>query len=1397
MPALFLFLLIPENLRAQAPAAGNNSPTCIGASLQLSSNFILNATYLWLGPNGFSSTQQNPFIQQANMNNAGQYTLTVTVNSQNTVDYTSVQILQTLAPLAGSNSPVCLNGTINLSANNIAGATYSWSGPSGFFSAMRTPSIFNAQSFHGGNYTVTLSKPGCQNGVGTTSVTVTNTSLNLQAGGNSPVCQGGTLTMTSTNLTGASYSWAGPAGFTASGTIATLQNVQPQAAGAYTVTATYSTCSNTSIVQVNVIPTPQAIPSSNSPVCTGQNISLSASFQSNVSYYWMGPNGFSTNIQNPVIQNAQSIHAGVYTLMVVPMGNCPSVSQTIQVTVNPAPTVNAGSNSPVCSGNTLNLTATTVQNANYFWSGPGGYTSNIQNPVISPAQSIHSGAYQLVISNLACGNITRIVQVQVNSPIQFSVGNNGPICAGGSLYLTTNLSPNSGQFYWMGPNGFSSTVLNPVISNAQSIHAGVYTLSASVAGCGMYTSTTTVVINPGNTTNLTIGANSPVCSGQTLFLTATTISGATYFWQGPNGFTSNAQNPVIQQVSTQRAGNYYLTVTIPGCGTISRFVNVQVVPGPVAQPGSNSPVCAGGAINLTTPNLSGLQYLWLGPNGFSSTNPTPFIQNAQSINSGVYTLMVSAPNCGTVSATTTVQVVPAINNTQVFAGSNSPLCTGGTLNLTATSIPGATYLWQGPNGFTSNQQNVTRTNITLQMAGNYYVTISGAGCGTVSRFVTVVINQSPTAQASSNSPICAGQTLNLNTPAVSGASYLWLGPNGFSSNLSNPSRPNSNSGMAGVYTVIVTRQGCGSATSTTTVVVNPGAGTITGGSNSPICAGQTLNLSVTNITGATYTWYGPNGFSSTSRTPSITNATSAASGGYYVIVSVPGCGNVYFQLGVQVNPAPTAQASSNSPLCSGQTLNLSTPISNGATYLWLGPGGFSSNLRTPSIINVNPNQAGAYTLIVSTPGCGNAYSVTNVVINQTSVNVNAGSNSPICTGSNLYLSATSITGGVYNWSGPGGFTAIGQNAVRTNTNGQMSGVYTLTITNVPCGPIVRTVPVTINSTLTLSAGSNSPVCVGQNLVLTAGPVTNTTNQFYWVGPNGFSGVGSTITRSPVQTNFAGVYTVYMNVPGCGTQQQTVSVVVNGFPNVIQAGGNSPVCMGSTLILTGTPVNGGTAIWTGPNGFSANGFQVTRVQATPNMNGTYQYTVNLPGCGMRQAFASVVVNNPANVNAVVAQNPVCAGSSIVLSAFGPPGSSFSWTGPAGFTANQPVTYRLNATNNMAGTYTVQVNVPGCGIITRTINVYVINCRMTSNSELENLINLKVYPNPFMNLIQGEALAGSLAQVQLMDLNGRVIQEANVTEDGTFQLNGENLPAGVYLLIAKTSDGQMIQTKLIKQ
>lgn len=1395
--ALFLFLLSPGLIQAQQPVAGNNSPICIGSTLNLTSNFIQNATYFWTGPNGFSSTQQNPFIQQAGMGNAGQYTLAVTVNSQTTTVFTTVQILQTLAPLAGSNSPVCVGGNLNLSANNIPGVFYSWTGPNGFASNLRTPTIPNVQTMQAGVYTVTLSMQGCQTTTGTTTVTVSNTLLNVQAGSNAPVCSGNTLQLSATVISGANYVWMGPSGFSANISNPSLPNAQPPASGLYTVSVSANGCSAQQVVQVNIIQAPVANPSVNSPVCQGQSIFLSAQPMQNATYQWAGPGGFSSQIQNPVIQNAQSIHAGVYTLTVI-SGNCPSASQTVQVNVNPAPQAFAGSNSPVCSGNALNLTSTFIQGATYFWSGPNGFTSSQQNPIINPAGTINSGGYQLVISNTGCGNLTLYTQVQVNAPVQLGVGNNGPICAGSTLTLTTTLMPNTAPVLWLGPNGFSSNILNPSIQNAQTIHSGTYTLSVNIPGCGTYSATTTVVVNAGNTNTVTAGANMPICTGQTLFLTASSITGATYSWTGPNGFTSSQQNPVIQQVTPNRSGLYIVTITTPGCGAITRYVQVQVSNGPVAQPGSNSPVCVGGTLNFTTPNLSGLSYLWLGPNGFSSTAPTPFIQNAQTIHSGVYTLQVSSLGCGTISATTSVSILPSFTNIPVSIVANSPVCTGGTLNLSITSIPGATYFWSGPNGFTSNQQNPVRNNVTLQMAGNYAVTISGSGCGTITRNVQVVVNQAPFTQASANSPLCTGQTLNLNTPFIPGANYVWIGPAGFSANINNPSRPNMQPNMAGVYTVMVSSPGCGTASATVNVVVNPALNSVSAGSNSPICTGQTLFLSATNLTGATYQWGGPNGFSSNLRTPVIQNAGPSASGSYFVIVNVPGCGSFTTQIFVQVNSPAIAQASSNSPICSGMTLQLSTPVSGNATYLWMGPGGFSSNMRTPNIPNATPNRAGIYTVIVTSPGCGTASSTTTVVVNPTTVNVTAGSNGPICTGQTLNLSVSNVTGGSYTWMGPGGFSSSTQNPVRTNANLQMSGVYTVMVTGSPCGPITLFVPVVVNNPITLVAGSNSPICAGMSLNLTAGPVNNTTQQFTWTGPGGFSASGPNVSRNPAQTAHSGVYTVQVNVPGCGLQQTTVNVTVNAFPNVVQAGSNSPLCIGNTLILTGTPVTGGTAVWTGPGGFSANGSQATRFQATPNYSGTYQYIVSLPGCGNRQAFASVVVNNPATVSAVAAQNPVCAGGTIVLSSSAPAGSTFLWYGPGGFSSNQQNAFRVSATNNMAGTYSLQVNVPGCGMVYRTVSLTIINCRVASGTEsTQSEIGLSVYPNPFSTTLEISARTGTLKDFTLLDMNGRSLLHQQADPGGKSTLNTETLPAGVYFLMLNTVEGEQLFTRVVKE
>ena len=77
------------------------------------------------------------------------------------------------------------------------------------------------------------------------------------------------------------------------------------------------------------------------------------------------------------------------------------------------------------------------------------------------------------------------------------------------------------------------------------------------------------------------------------------------------------------------------------------------------------------------------------------------------------------------------------------AGNNGPLWSGMTLNLTASSVPGATYNWSGPNGFTSTAQNPTVLNAAIGNSGEYRVTTTVGGCSSPPATTLVTLNPPP------------------------------------------------------------------------------------------------------------------------------------------------------------------------------------------------------------------------------------------------------------------------------------------------------------------------------------------------------------------------------------------------------------------------------------------------------------------------------------------------------------------------------------------------------------------------------------------------------------------------------------------------------------------------------
>ena len=407
-------------------------------------------------------------------------------------------------------------------------------------------------------------------------------------------------------------------------------------------------------------------------------------------------------------------------------------------------------------------------------------------------------------------------------------------------------------------------------------------------------------------------------------LTSNPVSGGTFNWTGPNSFMSTKKDSTLRNVNSSMAGTYGATVSVGGCTSQQSTINVIVNTVPNTPSASNNgPLCTGQDLQLSTAAVSNASYSWTGPSSFTSTSQNPVVTAVTASNAGVYAVRVIVNGCVSQPGSTTMSIgtapaAPSVSN-------NGPLCQGQNLQLTASNSTNASYSWTGPNSFTSNQQNPSINGVSSSNAGTYSCTVTVTGCGTSSAASTSVsITSLPTAPtAGNNGPVCDGKTLSLTASTITGATYAWTGPAGFSSSNQNPVLPSFNASMAGNYSVTATVSGCGTSNAgTTTVGYNPGPSTPTVTSNAPLCTGSTLQLQATQVTGATYAWTGPNGFTSTLQNPVVSNVSPANSGSYSVTATIANCatspaGNI----GVLVNDIPNSPTvSNNSPYVQGLRL---------------------------------------------------------------------------------------------------------------------------------------------------------------------------------------------------------------------------------------------------------------------------------------------------------------------------------------------------------------------------------------------------------------------------------------------------------------------------------------------
>lgn len=223
---------------------------------------------------------------------------------------------------------------------------------------------------------------------------------------------------------------------------------------------------------------------------------------------------------------------------------------------------------------------------------------------------------------------------------------------------------------------------------------------------------------------------------------------------------------------------------------------------------------------------------------------------------------------------------------------NGPVCENSMATLTATG--GTQYLWNGPNGFTGSGSSLLLTNMQLNQAGKYYVTVTNAaGCSNKDSTI-IIVNPAPVASTSfAKASICIGDSIQLQ--AAGGPPYTWSPATG----LSNATifNPKASPAQTTVYSVIVTNAfGC--ADTATSAINLTSLATVNAGPDKTILKGQRIQLSGS-VTGqgVSFSWSPPLYIDDINASRPFVNPPMDTR---YILTAVSGCNTVSDTMFVKV-----------------------------------------------------------------------------------------------------------------------------------------------------------------------------------------------------------------------------------------------------------------------------------------------------------------------------------------------------------------------------------------------------------------------------------------------------------------------------------------------------------------
>jgi uncharacterized protein YjdB len=723
------------------------------------------------------------------------------------------------------------------------------------------------------------------------------------------------------------------------------------------------------------------------------------------SYWWQGPNSFTSTNQNVNIQPSFPSNTGVYKVIISNAFGC---IDSMSVFAESKP--NAGNNYLICAGLGLDISAVhpntgtwTADNYNPSGASVGPTLNGVANVSLNASAN---GTYNFIYTSGSCSDTASVI---VNSSFEATIFGSDEICVGNS----TSVLPSAGG-YWASSNPTVASVSSNGTVTGLSAGTVTFTFTSFATGCSATTSP--MIIHPIPVAEFT-GGNF-ICPGS-----STSVSPSSEgIWYSENPLIAIVNNEgVVTGISPGTTQLYYVS-SVSGC--ISNFLEIEVISIPNAIITGNSTIC----IQNTTQLFPDSGGVWTSLNpDVASVNEAGLVIGL-SIGQSAFYWTNSLTGC--VSDTT--EMISVTSGPQIVMN-DSILCIGST---TLTS-PNSGGLWTSSNPAIASIGTFNGL-VGALSPGKVVFTFTNLTTGCFAITDTLTVSPNPELFADQN-PICVGST-----------TYLQPSTGGIWSSLDEE--------IAIIFGNLVIGTGNG-------IVFLQFTDTITGCSNSmffsvneraivsitegdTICVGTTTQLSPSN--GGT--WSSSNQNVATINNEGLVTGVSQGSVFFTFTENATGC-TALPSSPVIVNPLPLAEISGSTSICIGASSQL-LPETGG---FWQSLDNDIVFLESSSGI-VTGVLAGStsFTFTSFSTGCVSLPTENMTVLSEPEASLNG--LSLLCVGSTFHLSPS--TGGVWSSSDPDIAIIDNNGLVIALAAGKVN--FTFTETEFGCGYMSTTDSLTVS-----------------------------------------------------------------------------------------------------------------------------------------------------------------------------------------------------------------------------------------------------------------------------------------------------------------------------------------------